>query len=332
MSAGPAQRLELLARVAPLLLAGSALLAPGVASAHETRPVSLDIRQAEGPHYTIDLRTPASVPQDNRPQVRWPEGCESVSASLLRCGQPLTGRELHIEWPLFNPSVTTLVRYQPRDGAVVAAVLPPETSTWLVPVKPSRPAVIGGYFALGVDHILFGIDHLLFVAGLLLVARGSRALLLAVTGFTLGHSLTLSLAALGFVHVPVPPTEATIALSLLFLAREALQPQKSTVLRRFPLLVSAAFGLLHGLGFAAALGETGLPDGGIALALLFFNLGVEAGQLAFILVALAAVALLLRLLESSRFDAARIGRVGQATAAWLIGVPAAFWLWQRLPL
>lgn len=332
MSADPARRAQLLAKLAPLLLAASALFAPGVASAHETRPVSLDIRQTEGPHYTIDLRTPASVSRDNHPQVRWPEGCASVSASLLRCERPLTGRELNMEWPLYNPSVTTLVRYQPRDGAVVAAVLPPETSSWLVPVKPSRLAVIGGYFVLGADHILFGIDHLLFVAGLLLIARGSRALLLAVTGFTLGHSVTLSLAALGFVHVPVPPTEAAIALSLLFLAREALQPAQSSVLRRFPLLVSAAFGLLHGLGFAAALGETGLPEGEIALALLFFNLGVEAGQLAFIVVALAAVALLLRLLEGARFDAARIRTMGQTTAAWLIGVPAAFWLWQRLPL
>jgi hypothetical protein len=130
----------------------------------------------------------------------------------------------------------------------------------------------------------------------------------------------------------VPPTEAAIALSLLFLAREALRPPQSSVLQRFPLLVSAAFGLLHGLGFAAALGETGLPEGEIALALLFFNLGVEAGQLAFIVVALATVALLLRLLQRARFDAARIGKMGQATAAWLIGVPAAFWLWQRLPL
>ena len=128
-----------------------------------------------------------------------------------------------------------------------------------MPAEPSTGDVVRGYFVLGVQHILGGWDHLLFVTGLLLIARGWRALLLAVSGFTLAHSLTLSLAALGFVHVPIPPTEAAIALSILFLAREALQPPGRSLAQRFPLFVSALFGLLHGLGFAAALGEVGLP-------------------------------------------------------------------------
>jgi hydrogenase/urease accessory protein HupE len=314
--------------VAGLLLT---LLAPGTAVAHEARPVSLDIRQAEGPHYTIALRTPASVPDDNHPVVRWPQGCEAVSPSLLRCAQPLPGQELHITWPLYNPSVTTLVRFQPRAGRVASAVLPPETAVWQIPVQPTRLGVMRDYFLLGVKHILGGIDHLLFVAGLMLLARGVRPLLLAVTGFTVGHSLTLSLAALGVVRVPVPPTEAAIALSLLFLAREALQPPGSSLLRRLPLLASAAFGLLHGLGFAAALGETGLPEREITWALLSFNLGVEAGQLAFITAALAVWALLRRWLARAGFDGTLVGRTGQVMAAWFIGVPAAFWLWQRLP-
>jgi hydrogenase/urease accessory protein HupE len=309
-----------------------ALLGPGSAAAHELRPVSLDIRQAEGLHYRVVLRVPESVAADIRPVVRWPAGCEAIGASLLRCAQALPGQELHIEWPLYNPSVTTLVRYQPREGAVVAAVLPPETTAWRVPAEATRAGVMRGYFTLGVEHILGGIDHLLFVAGLLLLARGFRPLLLAVTGFTLGHSLTLSLAALGYVRVPIPPTEAAIALSLLFLAREALRPPEASLLRRLPLLVSAAFGLLHGLGFAAALGEAGLPGREIAWALLFFNLGVEAGQLAFVVAALATVALAMRLLARARLDIARIGRAGYTAAAWLIGIPAAFWLWQRMPV
>lgn len=319
-------------RIAAVLLGCCALAGARLAHGHETRPVSLDIRQAEGPHYRIDLRVPASVAADNRPTVRWPDACQPVSGSLLRCEQPLPGQVLRLEWPLYNPSVTTLVRYQPLDGPAVAAVLPPERASWEVPAAPTKLGVVRGYFALGVAHILGGIDHLLFVAGLLLLARGVSTLLLAVTGFTLGHSLTLSLAALGYVHVAIPPTEAAIALSLLFLAREALQPPQGSLVRRFPLLVSAAFGLLHGLGFAAALGETGLPVQEIPLALLFFNLGVEAGQLAFIAAALVVVAMAIAGLRRAGLDAARIGRAGQSAAAWLIGIPAAFWLWQRLPL
>lgn len=309
-----------------------ALVVAGNAVAHESRPVSLDIRQGDGPHYHIDLRVPDSVTPDNLPLVRWPAGCESIGASLLRCAAPLPGQVLRIEWPRFNPSVTTLVRYQPRDAAIVAAVLPPDTVEWRVPAAPTRAGVMHGYFTLGVQHILGGVDHLLFVAGLLLIAQRFRAVLLAITGFTLGHSLTLSLAALGFVRVPIPPTEAAIALSILFLAREALRPADASLLRRFPLLVSAAFGLLHGLGFAAALGEAGLPQGEIAWALLCFNLGVEAGQLAFIVTVLAAMTLTKRALARSGLDAAHIGRMAHVAAAWLIGVPAAFWFWQRLPL
>jgi hydrogenase/urease accessory protein HupE len=308
-----------------------ALLCAGDAVGHESRPVSLDIRQGEGPYYQVELRVPDSVTPGNQPAVRWPQGCQATAPARLRCAQPLPGQQLRIEWPLYNPSMTTLVRYQSRDGEVAAAVLPPDTAAWRVPAAATRGSVMRGYFTLGMRHILGGIDHLLFVAGLLLIARRMRPLLLAVSGFTLGHSLTLSLAALGLVRVPIPPTEAAIALSLLFLAREALRPEAS-LLRRFPLLVSAAFGLLHGLGFAAALGEAGLPGREIAWALLCFNLGVEAGQLAFIVAALAAVALLTRALARLPVDAARIGRAGHTAAAWLIGVPAAFWFWQRLPV
>lgn len=322
------------ARGGPVTLRALAalLLLPAVSGAHENRPVLLDIQQAEGLHYRFTLRSPESILPVNRPVVRWPAGCEAIAASLLRCAGPLAGRPLGIHWPLYNPSVTTLVRYQSEGGAVASTVLAPGTASWEVPRAPSRAGVMRGYFGLGVGHILGGIDHLLFVAGLLLVARGFRSVLLAVSGFTLGHSITLSLAALGMVRVPVAPTEAAIALSLLYLAREALRPGEASLLRRLPMLVSSAFGLLHGLGFAAALGQTGLPQGEVTAALLFFNLGVEAGQLAFIAASLVAVALARRMLVRRGADPARIARTAQPVAAWLIGVPAAFWMWQRLPL
>ncbi|HMA11083.1 MAG TPA: HupE/UreJ family protein, partial [Steroidobacteraceae bacterium] len=229
-------------------------IAAGAAWSHEVRPVSLAIVERGDHEYQVELRVPNTIEPDNRPAVRWPEGCREAPGGRLSCEQPLAGRSLQLEWPLYNPSVTTLARYTTRDGASRTAVLTPETAGWTVPAEPSTREVVRGYFVLGVEHILGGWDHLLFVAGLVLIARGWRALLLAVSGFTLAHSLTLSLAALGFVHVPIPPTEAAIALSILFLAREALQAPGESLAQRFPLFVSALFGLLHGLGFAAALG------------------------------------------------------------------------------
>jgi len=299
---------------------------------HEVRPVALGIVERGENQYQVELRVPNTIEPDNRPAVRWPAGCREESAATLQCEQPLAGRTLGLEWPLYNPSVTTLARYTTREGYTHAAVLTPDMPTWTVPVEPSTRDVVRGYFVLGVRHILGGWDHLLFVAGLLLIARGGRALLLAVSGFTLAHSLTLSLAALGFVHVPIPPTEAAIALSILFLAREALQPPGRSLAQRFPLFVSALFGLLHGLGFAAALGEVGLPQREIAWALLFFNLGVEAGQLLFIAVLLAAALMIRRAVSTRRVDEPRWRAGARTLMAYLIGIPAAFWLVQRLPL
>jgi len=307
-------------------------LLPAPAWCHEARPVALFIVERGDADFQVELRVPASVEILNRPFIRWPEGCAEIAAGRLRCRQGLAGRTLRIEWPAYNPSVTTLARYTSRDGRTTTAVITPESATWRVPEDRQGRGVIRGYFLLGVQHILGGPDHLLFVAGLLLIASGWRALLLAVTGFTLAHSLTLSLAALGMVRVPIAPTEAAIALSILFLAREALQPPGQSLAQRYPLLVSALFGLLHGLGFAAALGEVGLPRREIAWALAFFNLGVEAGQLAFI-IAVLGVALLVRRVAARFFIDGNSWRGAARTAmAYAIGIPAAFWLLQRLPL
>jgi hydrogenase/urease accessory protein HupE len=301
------------------------------ATAHEARPVLLGIVERGEADYQVEFRVPNTVEPSNRPTIAWPVGCRELAAGHLHCEQALAGSPVRLEWPLYNPSVTTLVRFT-RDGYTSSDVLTPETTAWVVPVKPTARAVISGYFVLGVGHILGGWDHLLFVTGLLLIARGWRALLLAVSGFTLAHSLTLSLAALGFVHVPIPPTEAAIALSILFLAREALQPEGRSLAQRFPLFVSALFGLLHGLGFAAALGDVGLPQREIAWALLFFNLGVEAGQLAFIVTLLVAAGVFQRVAGWLSIDASRWRSAARTGMAYVIGIPAAFWLLQRLPL
>ena len=314
-----------------LLLAWAVLVSGlgNLAAAHEARPLAVSIVEVKPAQYREELRAPSSIAPDNRPALVWPMDCRPVTQALMQCAQPLEGRELGLAWPLFNPAITTLLRFTPQGGTTRSVVLGPEVARWQVPARPTTMMVLRDYFQLGIGHILFGIDHLLFVAGLLLIARGLRSILLAITGFTVAHSITLTLAALGLVHVPVPPTEAAIALSIVFVAREALRTGRDTLALRHPAAISMLFGLLHGLGFAAALGEIGLPEREVVTALLFFNLGVEAGQLAFIMVLVCAVALLQRLqrvsIAAGRFSREACVRV----AAYVIGIPATFWLLQR---
>ncbi len=182
-------------------------------------------------------------------------------------------------------------------------------------------AVLGQYLALGVEHIWFGVDHLLFLLGLLLLVRGWRSTLYTVSAFTLAHSLTLAAAALELVAIPTEPVEICIALSVLLLALETTRGADSAT-RRWPWLVAFGFGLLHGLGFASALSEIGLPANSVAVALLGFNLGVELGQVAVV----AAVALG-QLLTRSR--ASLQVMVAQA-ATWVLGVSSVYWLLERV--
>lgn len=207
----------------------------------------------------------------------------------------------------------------------------------VLPEVATRGDVAQDYFLLGVEHIIGGLDHLLFVLGLLVIARTPKRILLAVTGFTLAHSLTLSLSSLGFLAIPIAPVEAVIALSILCLAHEIASPRVDSLAWRYPLLVSFGFGLLHGLGFASALGEIGLARGEVVVSLLFFNLGVEAGQVLFILAVGAVVTLLQRVAARSGFEMAAGSAVTTATqrrmellAAYVIGVPSAYWLIERV--
>jgi hydrogenase/urease accessory protein HupE len=178
---------------------------------------------------------------------------------------------------------------------------------------------------LGVQHILQGIDHLLFVFALLLLIRRPRTLFLTITSFTVAHSITLAIASLNVVSVPQAPIEALIALSIMFVASEIVRSNRghTDLSSRYPWLISFVFGLLHGFGFAGALREIGLPQKDVPLALLTFNLGVEAGQLAFVIAALLALACF-RLAFSSDF------RRLSPWAAYLIGAVSAFWLVERV--
>lgn len=183
--------------------------------------------------------------------------------------------------------IDALVRIELVDGRVVSRLLRPESPSFVFGADTAGQAA-GGYFMLGLEHILMGIDHLLFVLALLLIVRGTGLLVKTITAFTIAHSITLTLATLGHVSLPAAPVEAVIALSIVFVATEIIRSKRGQpgLTERSPWLVAFVFGLLHGFGFAGALGELGLPPNDIPLALLLFNLGVEAGQLLFVSVVL----------------------------------------------
>jgi hypothetical protein len=219
-------------------------------------------------------------------------------------------------------TVDVLVRIALADGRVVSRLLRPGAASFTIETGVRIPVL--AYLQLGVEHILFGIDHLLFVLGLILLVGNIRLLVKTITAFTLAHSITLALATLDVVRVPQAPVEAVIALSIVFLAAELVRQTRGETGRtsRQPWLVAFVFGLLHGLGFAGALSEVGLPSGDVPAALFLFNVGVEVGQLAF-------VAAMLALIAAAR-QLSRAGRWLEAVPAYAIGSVATFWLMQRV--
>lgn len=322
-------------------------LGAGSASAHDARPLSIAIVEQTNDVYRVVVRTPPTVENQNWPRIEWPEPCrvlESTSAGsvpaaamLVSCPGGLATRRIRIDYPFYNPSITSLIRLETVNGNPITAVLPPDELEWIVPDEPTFWTVARDYLMLGFRHIWEGPDHLLFIAGLMLLARRPRRIFWAVTGFTVAHSITLSVAALGLFRLPVGPVEAMIALSILFLAAEIARDDAASFSRRYPIVLSFVFGLLHGFGFASALGEIGLPRAEIATGLWFFNVGVELGQLAFI-----AVAALLML--ATRRRPALAGEVANqadgdvasvdserfvVAGAYCLGIPAAFWFVER---
>jgi len=324
---------------AALLLALAGLTAASAALAHDARPLSIAIVEQADDVYRAIVLTPPTVETGNTPTIVWPENCRLIdgttasaynSTLLMRCSGGLASRTIGIDYPYYNPSLTTLIRLRPLSGEALSAVLPPDVDDWTIPAVPTLLSVARDYLALGFRHIWGGLDHLAFVAGLLLLARRPRRIVWAITGFTVAHSMTLSLAALGLVRPAVAPVETMIALSILFLAWEIARGDADSFSHRFPVVLSFVFGLLHGFGFAGALSEIGLPRGEIAAGLLFFNLGVEAGQLAFI----AAVTALVAAGKQIPLRIPTVRSSGSLTTnligAYALGIPAAFWFVERL--
>ena len=255
---------------------------------------------------------------------RAPSGAWIEHSAYRTGGRPLTGVTLRIEGLDTTPT-DVLVRVSLEDGSEHSAILRPGNTAYTIPEQVTKSEVAISYWTMGTIHILEGFDHLLFLLTLMLIVSGFWPLVKTVTAFTLAHSLTLALATLGLVNIPPAPTEAVISLSILLLAVEAVRKNAGgvTLSERYPWVIAFTFGLVHGLGFAGALSEIGVPQNEVPLALLMFNVGVETGQLMFV----AGVALLLA-------AAKRVARPAEVlatrSAPYAIGGIAAFWTMQRV--
>ena len=312
-------------------------LAAASAQAHEVRPAYLELQEDGASEYSVLWKTPmrgdmrlalspvlAGKTQALTVVTTRLTGSASVQTWRIKAVEPLRGQVLQIEG-LESTMTDVLVRAEFADGTTWTHRLTPSNPSVQIPERESGLAVAGTYLWLGVEHILLGVDHLLFVLALLIITGGGWKLVKTVTAFTVAHSITLGLAALGFVHVPQAPVEAIIALSIVFVAAEIVHGQRGRagITARSPWIVAFVFGLVHGFGFAGALTEIGLPQGQIPLALLFFNVGVEIGQLLFIGAVMSAMHAVRR---------TRIGmpRAAQLVPAYVIGSVAMFWVIQRV--
>jgi hydrogenase/urease accessory protein HupE len=242
-------------------------------------------------------------------------------------GRSIAGETIFIEG-LSALQIDVLVRVSLANGDHHSKILRPKSPSWVIPERASKAAVAWSYINMGVTHIFEGIDHLLFVLALVVIVPNLWMLFKTITAFTLAHSVTLALATLGFVNVPSGPTEAVIALSIVFLAVEIIRSQqgKFSMAANYPWIVAMIFGLVHGLGFAGALSEFGLPQHEIPLALLMFNVGVELGQIAFVIAVLCVLAGL-------RFMWAKIPTLAPISrwqlVPYAIGCIAAYWTIER---
>jgi len=328
------------------ILALFALLLASTAQAHDARPNYVQTTETEANTFSVSWKVPGSVPGGALPYPTLPDDCiadrqpawqqagaEYVGQQLFRCEQGLSGRVVGIEFPNINPSLSTLYKIRLGNGEEHLSILKPSETKWTVPDAENRYGVATQYTALGVEHIWIGIDHLLFVACLVFIAGKAHRLLITITGFTVAHSVTLALSAMDIVRIPTPPVEAAIALSVVFMAWEIAKGNKNSLTYRYPIAVSSSFGLLHGFGFAAVLRDIGLPQTELPVALLFFNIGVEIGQVLFVLLLLVGFFVLRAayLRVSQATEAGELHWSGLTTpASFVIGSVASYWMIARI--
>lgn len=289
------------------------------ASAHEISMAEMELRQATPAEFVWQW-TAGNRAGESALRPLWPEGCRD-EAGVLRCGEGGLRGQLGMEG-VGQRFSAVLVKVFWLDGQMrvytLTAGQPSVQVFGSADDERGMGEIATAYSLLGVEHILAGFDHLLFVLGLLFLVGFNRRLVWTITAFTLAHSVTLALSALGWLVLSPPPVEATIALSLMLVAGEALNKEQ-TLSRRWPALVAFLFGLIHGLGFAGALKQIGLPDNHLAVALVTFNVGVEAGQLLVVLLAWLLAMALARWPVMARARTPVLYGMGGIAAYWSIG-------------
>ena len=304
-------------RALHIVVAATLVLLAGAVAAHEMTMAEMELRETSRGEFFWQWTASGNRPASEVLTPVWPESCRA-EANVLRCGDAGLRGTLAIEGVGKRYSAA-LVKVFWLDGQsrvyTITAGQPTVHLYGSAEDQRGMGEIAQAYTQLGIGHILSGFDHLLFVLALLFLVGFNRQLVLALTAFTLAHSLTLGLSALGWLTLRRPPVEAAIALSIVLVAGEALH-QRPTLSRRWPALVAFLFGLVHGLGFAGALREIGLPQNHLLVALLTFNVGVELGQL---LVVAVAYPIYRAFASKPKFAIAR------APALYAIGSVAAYW-------
>jgi hypothetical protein len=308
-----------------------------LAQAHEARPGFLELRETGPETYSFLWKKPTGGEIEIQIAPAIPEGCRLVTPDrqqltpgamivrgTLTCAGGLAGKTIVIVG--LEATITdVLVRLHHADGRLESHLLRPATPSVTLGGVTTTTARALSYVQLGIQHILLGVDHLLFVLGLLLIVSNRWMLVKTVTSFTLAHSITLAIATLGYASAPLPPLNVAIALSILFLGPEIARVWRgeTSFTIRHPWVVAFAFGLLHGFGFASGLTSMGLPRAEIPLALLLFNVGVEIGQISFVI-------LIVLLERSFRTLEIRWPRWAQALPGYTVGSLGAYWTIQRI--
>ena len=331
--AGLKLRLKMAFCLLPVLLAFSF-----ARPADEFRPALLEVTERDGGWVEVKWKVPTLgdrvlaltpvLPDFFEPlgpgSRRRVPGAMIETRSFSMAGHVLNGAAVGVDGLSAVPA-DVVVQVNLLDGVEHSAILRSNNSSFTIPEHVSNKELAISYWRMGTIHILEGFDHLLFLLTLLMIVAGIWPLLKTVTAFTLAHSLTLALATLGLIHIPQVPTEAVISLSIMFLGVEVVRKNAGqlTLSERFPWLIAFTFGLVHGLGFAGALYEIGVPQNAVPLALLMFNVGVETGQILFVVTVSMLLAGLHRMHSHTAFRLIR-------AAPYAIGGIAAFWTIDRV--
>lgn len=303
--------------------------------AHEGRPIYVEVTQTSEDSYTLQWKIPPVMPDGLEPLIRLEgELCKHsagdkrrrlAGVSVYQCKADPSVLDVVLSYPAANPVLSVLVMFKPFHKTQRQRFSGPDVTRITLGAKLSFTQVASQYLGAGVSHLLAGYDHLLFVLCLMWISRTWRRLLLTVTGFTVGHSITLALASVGYIWVPVVFIEVLIALSIVILAAEILGNKQTTFAWQYPAGVAALFGLLHGFGFASVLSDLGLPQDMMVIALVFFNIGIELGQLFFV-----AACWLVFHYVLQRCSAFKVGWMAYNTIVlYLVGTVAAYWVAER---